>query len=550
MKEFAVSHVANDVVFATRRHFLEALTRWNYFPNQKSSASELPPNICTKGFTPEVAFKLSEIQLNKERRKGGFDLVEYRATRYNNVSRVLGLIHPLAFANVFAAFDANYAELEAARADENSAIHVEQHSDGRMLIMNYEDFETKAARAVQQSFGKRFRAHTDVANCFGSIYTHSLEWAIQGFEVAKASLVSSNQPTHWSSNLDRVLRMSKRNETSGLPIGPATSSIAVEVILAAVDRELRKRNFSFERYIDDYAALCATYEEAQDFTRTLGKELSKYRLTLNLAKTHIAELPEPAQEKWVAELMSAATPLLREDGQISYLNSGDAFQFLDHAIRLNNETPDGSVIKFAVAIVAGRVKDNAAANVFEFVLNLAWHYPILLPYLEKIDARADSYDKEKLVEKLNSIISVNVDHRRSDGICWALYYLERLEAAPSDSSIARVIESEDCVAIAMLSNFEVAVDRINAYAKSILNSNLYAKDQNWLLLYQLYRRGLIADPYENEKTFEVLKQYEVDFFCVEGASTLAEKYCDYVSNPFIEDTDRQNFDEWLQAAEK
>ena len=184
MKEFAVSHIAHSEVYSSDRHFLEALTRWNYFPNQKSSASELPPNICTRGFTPEVAKKLSEIKLLDARKKVGFDLVEYRATRYNNVSRVLGLIHPLAFAQIFAEFESNFTELKAATADENSAISVEQHNDGRVLIMNYEDPEAKALTAVQMSFGKRFRAHADVTNCFGSIYTHSLEWAIQGFDVA------------------------------------------------------------------------------------------------------------------------------------------------------------------------------------------------------------------------------------------------------------------------------------------------------------------------------------------------------------------------------
>jgi hypothetical protein len=439
--------------------------------------------------------------------------------------------------------------LEAARIDENSAISVEPHTDGRILIMNYEDPETKALKATELSFGKKFRAHTDVTNCFGSIYTHSLEWAAQGFEVAKSQLGAAKRPAHWSSSLDRALQLSKRKETSGLPIGPATSSIAVEVILAAVDSELRKK-YSFVRYIDDYTALCATHDEAQEFIRSLGKELSRYRLNLNLAKTHIVELPEPAQEKWFAELMSAAPPMLRDDGQISYLNSSDAFQFLDHAIRLNNETPDGSVIKFAVAAIAGRVKDQAAANVFQSVLNLAWHYPILLPYLEKIDVHSDQYDQGVLAEKLNAIIDVNVAYRRSDGVCWALYYLERIKAVPSEYAISGIIESKDGVAIAMLSNFSAAIDRVVEYAKSFLEANLYAMDQNWLLLYQLYRRGLIENPYAEEKAFEILKQYDVDFFCAAGVRTLAERYCDHLRNPFMEDSEKQSFDEWWAESSK
>lgn len=531
------------------RHFLEALTRWNYFPNQKALATELPPNISTRRFTPEVARKLIEtIKINNERKPLGFDLVEYRATRYNNVSRILGLIHPLAFARIFEVFEANHENLIAAMKDENSAIQVEAHNDGRMLIMNYEDHETKAMAAIDQSFGKKFRAHTDVANCFASVYTHSLEWAVQGFEIAKLNLAVKKGPRHWSAHIDQALRWAKRNETSGLPVGPASSSIAVEVILSAVDQKLRDR-FSFVRYVDDYTALCESHESAQEFILALGKELSLYRLNLNLAKTSIVELPEPLQEKWVADLMNAVPPVLRDDGQLAFMDTSDALQFLDHAVRLNNETPDGSIVKFAVAAISRRLKDRAAADVFKYVLNLSWHYPILLPYLEQIDARSEYYDREILIEKLNKIIAINVAHRRSDGICWALYYLDRLKSNPSEDSIVGVISSGDSVAIAMLCAFEIAVERVAEYAKTLIDkTSLYIKDQNWLLLYRLYLLGKINDPYEDEKTFEILKKYEVDFFCPAGENSRAEEYCEYISNPFVPQEEMQNFDQWMNGA--
>ncbi|EJM92485.1 antiviral reverse transcriptase Drt4 [Pseudomonas sp. GM67] len=544
MKEFAFIHNPTANFSPYDRHFLEALTRWNYFPNQKESATELPPNISTRRYTPEIAKKLlQEVALSKDRRTLGFDLVEYRATRYNNVSRILGLIHPLAYAQIFGVMESNRDNLVDAMNDDNSAISVEAHNDGRMLIMNYEDPETKALTAADQSFGKKFRAHTDIANCFGSVYTHSLEWATQGFETAKANLTKKGA-RHWSTDLDQVLRGAKRNETSGLPIGPASSSIAVEVILAAVDRKLREQ-FSFVRYVDDYTALCQTHAEAEEFIRLLGKELSQYRLTLNLSKTSIVELPEPLQEKWVSTLMSALPPLLQDDGQLAFMSTREAFHFLDYAVRLNNETPDGSVIKFAVSTIARRLKDRAAADVFQYVLNLSWHYPILLPYLEKIDARSDYYDTKQLENKLNGIIETNALHRRSDGICWALYYLERLNSLPSEKSISAIIESKDCVALAMLCNFENSIDAATQYAQGIIGAHIYTQDQNWLLLYQLFLADKISDPYPNEETFTLLKKYDVDFFCSPGKDSHAETYCIAAHNPFVQDDERPSFDQWM-----
>lgn len=545
MKDLAVTHIRTSPVFFEERHFLEALTRWNYFPNQKELATELPPNLCTRRFTPEIAHKLLQnVQLSKTRKRLGFDLVEYRSTRYNNVSRILGLIHPMAYAKIFAVIEENVEKIKNSIKDPNSAITIECHIDGRMLIMNYEDPETKALTSAEQSFGKKFRAHTDVANCFGSIYTHSVEWAIQGFAEAKAKFAGPRQDTHWSSELDDALRSAKRAETSGLPIGPASSSIAVEIILAAVDCTLREK-YSFVRYIDDYTALCNTHAQAEDFIRDLGKELSKYKLTLNLAKTSVVELPEPLQEHWVSALTAALPPLLRDDGQIAFLNTRDAFQFLDHAVRLNNSTPDGSVLKFAVSAIARRLKDKTAAEVFQYVLNLAWHYPILLPYLEQIDARANHYDKDNLTTKLNEIIRSNALQRRSDGMCWALYYLERLGPQPSANSIAEIIESKDCVALAMLSRFETATPTVINYAKTLLGEPCYTIDENWLLFYQLYFNDKIDNPYSDEDTFKILKHYGVDFFCNPDEQSTAEQYCSAITCPFIDAGTLPTFDEWM-----
>jgi hypothetical protein len=218
-------------------------------------------------------------------------------------------------------------------------------------------------------------------------------------------------------------------------------------------------------------------------------------------------------------------------------------------VRLNNETPDGSVVKFAVAAISSRLKDQAAADVFQYVVNLAWYYPILLPYLEQIDARSGQYNREQLIEKLHKIIDVNVSHRRSDGICWALYYLEQLDTVPSESAIVGIIESRDCVAIAMLCNFEVAVNRVSEYAKELIDCDLYVKDQNWLLLYQLYRMDKIADPYKGEPTFDLLRKYDVDFFCSVGESSRAEQYCSLIENPFADKEKMPTFDQWMQGME-
>ncbi len=533
MKEFT-NPVSNIAVFHDEeRHFLEALTRWNYFPNQKDSATELPPCFSTSRFTPEIAEELAAINLSRERKTYCFDLVEYKATRFNNVPRVLSLIHPLAYARIYSNLKKNRLEILESMKDENSVITAEQHNDGRMFIMNYEDHETKTKNTLEISFGASFRAHADVANCFGSIYTHSLEWAIQGYEKAKERLQERGGEKHWSSTLDITLRNAKRNETSGLPVGPSSSSIAVEIVLAAVDRELAGK-FRFVRYIDDYTAYCETHIQAQEFIRALSIALSRFRLTLNLSKTKITELPEPLVDSWVTKLANA-TPWRTDSNGVLTLFTHEAINFLDYAVHLNRAVPDGSVLKLAAGLICHRAQGDTAATVFQYILSLSWHYPILLPLLEKIDATSDYYDKEAVTTKLNGILKTNALHRRSDGMCWALYYLKQLSSHPTTENIELVIQTNDATAIALLSIFESATDAVVAHARQVIeNCTLYELDQNWILLYQLFLHEKIENPYVDDPTFEILKKHDVQFLNPPKKASKAEDYCFYYSNPFRE----------------
>src|SRR5690606_5099804 len=120
--------------------------------NQKDSATELPPCFSTSRFTPEIAEELAKSAISEQRKIYQFDLVEYRATRFNNVPRVLSLLHPLAYSNIYAILKEHRKEILKLIHDENSAITAQQHNDGRMFIMNYEDQESKAKTTLELSF--------------------------------------------------------------------------------------------------------------------------------------------------------------------------------------------------------------------------------------------------------------------------------------------------------------------------------------------------------------------------------------------------------------
>jgi len=281
---------------------LRALLQHNYLPTQRKAREELPPIFRSDSFSPDIARSIANSLVTGKRKKiGGFDSTEFKMTRFNGVSRILSLPHPVAYAHLALCIHDNWDKIEYICKDNpNSVIRPYEHEDGRIIIMDYEASFEKTRRSLDMEFGKRFRVHTDIASCYPSIYSHAVPWATVTFDHSK----SHKGPRHrseWFNQLDEKIRWNKRNETNGIPIGPATSNIIAECILARVDETLRDQ-FEFVRFVDDYTAYCGTEEDAREFIRLLGKELGKYKLLLNLKKTEITPLPTPVSEGWVSSL--------------------------------------------------------------------------------------------------------------------------------------------------------------------------------------------------------------------------------------------------------
>jgi len=529
-----------------KRHVYEALTRHNYFPNQKEGTGELPPCFSSVSFTPEIAELLAEIKEPKdsERRALGYDQVSYSVTRHNNVPRTLCLIHPKAYSNLAVTIYENWEEIRKISENKHSLIKPYLHADGRIIVMNYEDLTEKVQRNQIDGFGKRFRVNADIASCFHSIYTHSIPWAVLGFDKAKNKLANNEGDKHWSELLDTFQRKSKRKETQGIAIGPGTSSVIVELVLGAVDAHLSEKAFVFRRYIDDYICFCETYEKAQEFIRVLGKELSVFKLNINLHKTNIAELPEPASSEWVSELMGAL-PTGHHDGELTSrkFTLTEIIHYLDTAVRLNKASPDGSVIKYAISSLLRYVEEHHINAVLGYVMNLAWHYPVLIPFLNSLMDK-EGVEPSDYQSQLNAIVIENAKNGRSEGMAWPLFLMKKHGLKVGENAFLETLNSKDCIAILCLYALNAQNDLIVGFAEELKSKSLYEKDQYWLLLYQLYKDGHIADPYE-DGVFDALKENDVCFMPEENHYSLAQRYCDHINNPFIEEKEKVlSFADW------
>lgn len=129
----------------------------------------------------------------------------------------------------------------------------------------------------------------DIANCFDSIYTHTIAWAVKDKDYNKKFIDFQNQ---FSVKFDKLVQRSNNNETNGIPIGAETSRIFAEIIFQQIDKntiKYLKEKFSYDfsedyyfvRYVDDYIVFSSSDQIADDISNSISDELSKYNLYLN-----------------------------------------------------------------------------------------------------------------------------------------------------------------------------------------------------------------------------------------------------------------------------
>lgn len=148
----------------------------------------------------------------------------------------------------------------------------------------------------------------DIKNFYPSIYTHSLAWAIHGKRSIRHGRKGKNRRdlTLVGNRLDKLFQVANDGCTNGLPIGPAVSDIASEIVISAVDRvltaELKKNAVDCEavRFKDDYRILVSSEADARKVIKILQAALKEYNLELSDQKTTVMALPDGLFRPWVS----------------------------------------------------------------------------------------------------------------------------------------------------------------------------------------------------------------------------------------------------------
>ncbi len=133
--------------------------------------------------------------------------------------------------------------------------------------------------------------HTDIVDCYNSIYTHSIAWAIHTREVAK---VERSKSQMIGNIIDRHLQAMSYGQTNGIPQGSVLMDFIAEIVLFYSDelisnkikeKGIDKSKFKILRYRDDYRIFTNSNLLGNEILKIISEELSSLGMKLHTTKT-------------------------------------------------------------------------------------------------------------------------------------------------------------------------------------------------------------------------------------------------------------------------
>ena len=192
------------------------------------------------------------------------------------------------------------------------AINISQKSDTADSILNW--WDSIEQQSIKLAMDYNYLMITDIADCYGSIYSHSVTWAMCDQENAKKILLAKQEDKSIRNNIlnslseiiknrynlgdaiDERIRAMSYNQTNGIPQGSVLMDFIAELVLGYVDMSISKQlsnkgisDYEILRYRDDYRIFGSTQEDVIKIAKILTEELARLNFKLNTKKTILTQ---------------------------------------------------------------------------------------------------------------------------------------------------------------------------------------------------------------------------------------------------------------------
>lgn len=458
-----------------------------YFPK------ELPPSFYSDAFAVFASSRAGRSLIAAHSPPAGMECVEYTLALPGRTNRELRIPNPVAFTKLVEIAAAKFSRLLKKGHRSPFSRSAPSYTAGahRAIQPSLKPANLPRERAKSRA-GAAFVAKADISHFYPTLYTHAIGWAIDP---------KLRDRVHWRNHrllgkrVDQALMDLQGKVSQGMPIGNDLSLLFAEIVLGEVDRRLRVKNINAFRWYDDYEIACDSRADGERILATLRRELGRFRLRLNPAKTYVSPLPLPAEDQWREALL--------ESGKRPLKTGRDMVRFFDAAFRVRSSYPDAPVLLYALGILfkvrypTGEAEDVAISCITQALLAEPGVAQKAFALLSFWRTNGLSLNNATMATTIAVMIANHDATGVTSDIAWALFFCLELHITLDRQSGRRLSDfRDDAVAIQAL-HMDAEGLFAGGFTKARLVRELTQSDpegEHWLAAYEFVRQGHGTNP--------------------------------------------------------
>lgn len=485
----------------------------------------------------------------------------YSITKSLLCRRYLSIPNPIHYIKLSKCIVENWDKLEPQLANDSLSMSspiFQKSLIDRCFRTRSERFVDFVTKTLDLSFKHTFELRLDISMFYHRIYTHSIPWALLGKDRAKQ--VYNNIDKFKTSSdsrdlydykmfvigdeIDVASRATQEDQTIGIPVGPDTSLIIAELILAQVDKFVeRERDISACRYFDDYYIYTNSKERADEVLKKVEQILYEYNLEINESKVSIKEYPFHFVEDFSIELRNFNLNNNFEYSIKQYFSI--VWKFASHSPHKKNQ-----IFNYSFAIFDSAIFDRKYFNISEnweifedLMLKSLLTCPSIIEIVYRIILRRFEFSgsltkrtSEKLHIIISSIIDSHAETNESFEVSWCLWMCKIFKFDITKEQASKILLMRDSISRLILLDIinsgtsslkQELIVELRTLCKKLVQEGLLGS--NWLLLYEGVLKGWLninSTRIKRNHYFKILYETNISFY--DSDASLRTQTVEYV----------------------
>ncbi|AXH29837.1 RNA-directed DNA polymerase [Francisella opportunistica] len=295
-----------------------------------------------------------------------------------------------------------------------SAVSENKKKDKAVQIFNW--WESIEQKSIELALEYQYLYHTDITNCYGSLYTHSIPWSLHSKRISKNP---KRQKGLIGDKIDTHIQNMSLGQTNGIPQGSVLMDLIAEFVLTYIDACFTvqlKRIYGIKvfsklkilRYRDDYRIFTNDKTLAENALKELSKLMIDFGFKLNATKTIVCEnvilgAIKADKLEWLSKEKDAKTLqkklLILHDFLQTNKNSGVSLKYLQEVWELLNKTTQKQLEHESITVLISIVIDIAYNNPRTYSVSMA----VLSQLISYLDDNEKSAVIGKIISKFNRL---------------------------------------------------------------------------------------------------------------------------------------------------